>query len=89
MHVKLTEREVQAGIARDKPEGDGIPNASDSTGSQFKVAVTEPDGTLSYHTRDAPGINEIELRRTMDQELSTQSSVMRSQPDGEITCGFM
>ena len=40
---------------------DGVLNASDSTWSQFRVAVTEPDGTLSYHTLDALGITEIDL----------------------------
>lgn len=54
-----TEREVQAGIAREMLEGHGVLNASDSTWSQFKVAVTE--GTFSYHTLDALGITQIDL----------------------------
>jgi hypothetical protein len=41
--------------------GDGVLNASDSTWSQFRVAVTEPDGTLSYHTLAELGITEIDL----------------------------
>ena len=41
--------------------GDGKLTSADSTWSQFKVAVTEPDGTLSYHTLDALGNTEIDL----------------------------
>jgi hypothetical protein len=41
--------------------GDGKLTSADSTWSQFRVAVTEPDGTLSYHTLGALGITEIDL----------------------------
>ncbi len=41
--------------------GDGKLTSADSTWSQFRVAVTEPDGKLSYHTLDALGITEIDL----------------------------
>ena len=41
--------------------GDGKLTSADSTWSQFRVARTEPDGTLSYHTLDALGITEIDL----------------------------
>ena len=41
--------------------GDGRLTNADSTWSQFRVARTEPDGTLSYHTLDALGITEIDL----------------------------
>jgi len=41
--------------------GDCRLTSADTTWSQFRVAVTEPDGTLSYHTLDALGITEIDL----------------------------
>jgi len=40
--------------------GDGRLTNADTTWSQFRVARTEPDGTLSYHTLDALGITEID-----------------------------
>ena len=48
-------------LLRIEAAGYGKLTSADSTWSQFKVAVTEPDGTLSYHTLDALGITEIDL----------------------------
>ena len=58
--------------------GDGRLTSADTTWSQFKVAVTEPDGTLSDHTLAALGIIEIDL---------TGDATQIELPDGSVITG--
>ena len=71
--------------------GYGKLTSADSTWSQFKVAVTEPDGTLSYHTLDALGITEIDLMGdatdiglTDDSVIAGPNSMYRTIPSTSL-----